>query len=118
MPAGTEAARLMIFLSEDLRVGRRSVAEVLLEQARQGGLAGATIWRGIEGFGSSGRLRTARFPDASVGLPLVIELIDEPGRIDDFLPTVQRLAGGSLVTRERVTIARTGAGPSKESPDR
>ena len=73
-------------------------------------MAGATVWRGIEGFGASGYFRTARFPDAAPGLPLALELIDLPERIDAFLAVVRDLAPGSFVTREEVQMTRFGGG--------
>jgi len=105
--------RLMVFLSEDDRCGHKELAAVLVERAREAGLAGATLWRGIEGFGASGRVRTARFPDMASGLPLVVEVIDRAERIEAFLPAVAELAPGSLVTREDVRIRR---GPPAGAP--
>ena len=105
MTAGLPAVRLMVFLSEDDRVGHRSVAGMLLERAREAGLAGATIWRGIEGFGASGRVRTARLPDLARGLPLVLEVIDDESSITAFLPIVHELGAGSLVTTEVVHMS-------------
>ncbi len=109
MTIGAPATRLMVFLSEDDRVGHRSVAEELLRRAREAGLAGATIWRGIEGFGANGRLRAARLPDLARGLPLVVELIDDEAAVLAFLPVVCELAGGALVTTEEVHISRPAA---------
>jgi uncharacterized protein len=110
--------RLMIFLSEDDRVEHRGLHEALLERAREDGMAGATVWRGIEGFGSSGRLRTTRFPDLATGLPLAVEVIDLPERIEMFLAAVKQLAPGSLVTREQVhmTRQRPVAPPALDDP--
>jgi hypothetical protein len=97
--------RLMVFLTEDDRAGRRPLYEELLERAREDGMAGASAWRGIEGFGSSRRLRTSRFPDTVVGLPIVVEVIDVPERVEAFLAVVRTLAPGSLVTSEQVHMA-------------
>jgi PII-like signaling protein len=115
---GAQATRLVIFLSEDDRIGNRGLHEALLERAREDGMAGATVWRGVEGFGSSGRLRTARFPDVSAGLPLAVELIDTPERIEGFVSVVKRLAPGSLVTRESVQMWRPvqGRAPALDDP--
>lgn len=101
----TRAARLMVFLTEDDRVGHRSTAEALLERALTAGLMGATIWRGIEGFGANGQLRAARLPDLARGLPLVLEMIDDEAALEAFLPTVHELAQGALVTMEPVEIS-------------
>jgi uncharacterized protein len=108
------ATRLMVFLSEDDRTGHRGLHEALLERAREDGIAGATVWRGVEGFGSSGRLRTARFPDALTGLPLAVEVIDTPERIETFVSVVKQLAPGSLVTCESVRMStRSGTTSSR-----
>jgi hypothetical protein len=111
MPVTEVATRIMIFLSEDDRLGHHGLHETIVNRAREDGMAGATVWRGLEGFGSSGRVRTARFPDAATGLPLAVELLDAPERIEAFLAVVRELAPGSLVTRERVEMTRFGAVP-------
>lgn len=104
--AGTErASRIVVFCSEDDRVSHHSLAEWLLEAARREGMAGATIWRAIEGFGSSGVLRTMRFPDAASGSPLALEVVDAPERIDGFLPVIAEAAAGCLVTREEISVS-------------
>lgn len=102
----------MVFLSEDDRRGHHGLDEAIVNRAREDGMAGATIWRGIEGFGSSGHVRASRFPDAATGLPLVVELLDSPGRIESFLSVVRELAPGSLVTREQVEMIRFAAAPN------
>lgn len=109
MPVDQMGTRLMIFLSEDDRYGHHGLHEALLDRAREAGMAGATLWRAIEGFGASGRVRTARFPDANVGLPLALEVIDLPERIEAFLPVVSELAPGFLVTKEEVQMSRRPA---------
>jgi len=65
--------------------------------------------RGIEGFGSSGRLRSSRFPDAVVGLPVVVEIVDSPERIDAFVPIVLATAPDALVVLEEVDAVRRAA---------
>lgn len=97
-----EATRLTVFLTEDDHTGRRAAWKELLERARDDGMAGATVWRGIEGFGRRGYLRSARAIDAAQGLPLVVEVIDEPERVDAFLAVVAHVAPDALVVRQRV----------------
>jgi PII-like signaling protein len=118
VPVDTIATRIMIFLSEDDRVGHHGLHEALLDRAREDGMAGATVWRGIEGFGASGHIRTARFPDADIGLPLTVEVIDLPERIEAFLPVVKQMAPGSLVTKEQVHMTRftTAPAPALDDP--
>jgi PII-like signaling protein len=102
-----DAVRIMIFLSEDDRHHHHGLHEVLLNKALESGIVGASVWRGIEGFGPSGRVRTLRFPDANTGLPLVVEVIDSAERVEEFLSTVSELAPGSLVTKEAIRLSRT-----------
>jgi PII-like signaling protein len=102
---GLAATRLMVFLSEDDRAGHHGVADRLLSSAKEAGIAGATVWRGVEGFGVRGRLRAARLPDIGRGLPIVVEIIDAEHKVDDFVEVVRSIAPGSLVTTEPVTIA-------------
>jgi PII-like signaling protein len=110
--------RLVVFLTEDDRTAHRETCNVLLDRAREEGLAGATVWRGIEGFGRSGRVRTSRFPDTAAGLPLAVEFIDQDDQIEDFLPVIHELAPGALVTSERVRISRylVSPGPTIDDP--
>lgn len=110
MPHEAPAVRMMVFLSEDDRAEHRSLPEVLLERAREEGMAGATLWRGVEGFGATGRLRGTRFPDAGLGLPLVLEVVDAPERIEELLAVVHDLAPGSFVTTEDLTVVGGPAG--------
>ena len=117
MPVTEVATRVVVFLSEDDRVAHRGLHEALLNRAREDGIAGATVWRGIEGFGASGRLRTARFPDTATGLPLALEVIDAPERIDAFLEVVRELAPGCFVTRDQVQVTRFGGSPARGLDD-
>ena len=107
-----EAVRIMIFLSEDDRHHHHGLHEVLLKRALDQGVIGASVWRGIEGFGTSGRVRTMRFPDAITGLPLAVEFIDKADRMEEFLATVAELAPGSLVTKESILLSRSAPTPS------
>lgn len=100
------ATRMMVFLSEDDRHAHKGLHEELLARARKSGIAGATVWRGIEGFGHSRSIRTSRFPDAMTGLPIAVELIDQESAITSFLSVVSELAPGSLVTTEEVHTMR------------
>ena len=101
------ATKVTIFLSEDDRLHHRGLHEEILQRAKDFGVIGVTVWRAIEGFGQSGRVRTTRFPDANTGLPLVVELSDSPERMESFLVTLSELAPGSLVTKEQVQVIRS-----------
>jgi PII-like signaling protein len=82
----------------------------IVREAKAAGLAGATAWRGLMGFGPSTRIRTAKILDLSADLPVVVEITDEEARIAAFLPELDRLfadsKSGGLVTLENVQIIR------------
>ena len=71
---------------------------------RQEGLAGATVLRGIEGFGADSRLHTARILRLSEDLPVVIEIVDTPEQIDRVVPILDEMVGEGMLTLERVQI--------------
>ena len=101
-----QCCRMTIHLCENARVGRRSLADVLLGDARDAGLAGATILRGIEGFGRDGQLHTSHFRDHSGHLPIALVVIDEEEKVRAFLRASEAAVGGRLVTLERVEVVR------------
>ena len=110
MQAQSDAKLLRIFVGEADKVRHRPLHEAIVEAARAAGLAGATAWRGLMGFGPSTRIRTAKILDLSADLPVVVEITDEEARIAAFLPELDRLfadsKSGGLVTLENVQIIR------------
>jgi len=100
-----DGTRVVVFLSEDDRYHHHGAGDELLERARRLGMAGATMWRGVEGVGASGHRRTTRFPDVADGLPLLVEVVDLHERIEDFLLAVHEVIPGALVTCERVRMS-------------
>ncbi len=104
MATERRGSRLTIFVGEYDRLAHRAVTEVIVERAREEGLAGATVLRGIEGFGASSTLHTTRLLSASDDLPMVIEIVDEADRIDAFLPLLDGLVTEGLVTVEDVVL--------------
>jgi PII-like signaling protein len=95
---------LRIFVGEADRAEGRPLFETIVLLARAEGLAGATVLRGIEGFGRSSRIHTARILRLSQDLPIVIEIVDAAEKIDAFLTKLDPLIGGGLVTVERVEV--------------
>jgi PII-like signaling protein len=106
MRTDEDGMRVVVFLAEDDRAGHHRLHRVILERARDQGIAGATVWRGFAGFGSLGHVRTRRFSDSTASPPLVIELIDSPERIEAFLPALTELAPHSLMTFGPVHMTR------------
>jgi PII-like signaling protein len=112
-----EGKLLRIFIGESDRHGGRPAYEAIVELARRQGLAGATVVRGIEGFGQSSRIHTAKILRLSADLPILIEIVDAAEKIDAFLPLLEPLVGGGLVTLERaeVLVYRSGSAPAPKA---
>ncbi len=110
----SEGLLLRIFIGESDRYEGRPLYEWIVQQARKQGLAGATVLRGIEGFGAHSRLHTVHLLRLSEDLPIVIEMVDAPERIEAFLPTIEYAITEGLATLERVHVHwyRGGTPPS------
>ena len=106
-----DAVLLRIYLGENDKYDRRPPYEAIILKAREMHLAGATVLRGPLGFGQASRLRTAKILQLSDDLPLVIEIVDGPEKIDAVLDPMM---DGGLVTLERVTVRRYGNRPSEQ----
>src|SRR5437762_7749857 len=104
MKLPSEAQLLRIFIGESDKYHGRPLYEVLVEEARRRGLAGATVLRGTLGFGASSRIHTAKILRLSEDLPMVIEIVDKPERIAQFLPDLDAWIGEGLVTLEKVRV--------------
>ncbi len=99
-----EAVRLRIYLGESDRWEHQPLYEAIVLKARAAHLAGATVLRGPMGFGKSSRLHTAKILRLSLDLPMVVEIVDSAEKIDAFLPTLDPMLGGGLVTLEPVKV--------------
>lgn len=99
-----EAILLRIFLGESDRFGHQPLYEAIVMKAREIHLAGATVLRGPMGFGKSSRLHTAKILRLSMDLPIVIEIVDAEEKIQQFLPVLDGMLKGGLVTTEKVTV--------------
>jgi hypothetical protein len=99
-----QAVLLRIFIGEDDRSEGRPLCEAIVLKAREQHLAGATVLRGPMGFGASSRLHTSKILRLSEDLPLVIEIVDSEEKINAFLPELEKMITGGLVTLERVQV--------------
>ena len=108
-----EGHLLRIFIGENDRHDGRPLYEWLVVKAQEVGLAGATVIRGVEGFGAKSGLRTAKILRLSTDLPIVVEIVDTMDKIEAFLPVVDQAVTEGLATVERVDIRfyRTGVKP-------
>ena len=104
MKLPSEAELLRIFIGESDKHHGRPLYECLVEEARRRGLAGATVLRGTTGFGASSRIHTAKILRISEDLPMVVEIVDAPEKIAEFLPELDEMIGEGLVTLERVRV--------------
>lgn len=104
-----ERTLMRIFIGESDRceVGTyrgKALYEALLELFRERGFAGATVLRGIAGFGASARMHTDRILRLSTDLPIVVEVVETEERIQEILPELDRMIGGALITLERARV--------------
>ena len=99
---------LRIYISEDDRYDDQPLYEWIVHRAREAGLAGATGLRGMEGFGARSHLHTTKILRLSVGLPVVIEIVDSREQLERFLPVVETAVASGLATLEKVAIHRYG----------
>jgi PII-like signaling protein len=103
-----QALLLRIFIGEDDRFDGSPLHEAIVLKARESHLAGATVLRGPMGFGASSRLHTTKILRLSEDLPLVIEIIDSEDKINNFLPTLDEMMTGGLITLEKVQVLQYG----------
>src|SRR5436189_2391095 len=101
-----DAVLLRIFIGESDRYQHRPLYEAIVLKARELQLAGATVLRGPMGFGKSSHLHTAKILRLSVDLPMVIEIVDTAEKVNSFLPVLDEMMGGGLVTLEKVKVIR------------
>ena len=99
-----DAMLLRIFIGESDRWKHQPLYEALVLKAREMHLAGATVLRGPMGFGKSSRLHTSKILRLSMDLPLVIEIVDTEEKLKDFLPVLDEMMKGGLVTLEKVRV--------------
>jgi PII-like signaling protein len=99
-----DSVLLRIFIGESDRHGGHPLHEAIVLKARELHLAGATVLRGAMGFGKSSRLHTTKILRLSVDLPLVIEIVDSEEKINAFLPVLEGMMGGGMVTLENVHV--------------
>jgi len=99
-----EGKLLRIFIGESDRWHGRPLYQAIVERVREEGLAGATVIRGIEGFGADSRLHTSRILRLSEDLPIVIEIVDTAEQIERILPLLDEMVEEGMVTLERVEV--------------
>jgi hypothetical protein len=112
-----DAMLLRIFIGERDRWKHQPLYEALVLKAREMHLAGATVLRGPMSFGKSSRLHTSKILRLSMDLPLVIEIVESEEKINSFLPMVDEMIKGGLVTLEKVRVIDYRADEALEEPE-
>jgi PII-like signaling protein len=98
------AQRLTIIVGETDIVRHRPLYTEIVHRAHEAGLIGASVFRGVEGFGASGRVHTTRLLDLAEDLPVSVVIIDTAEKIDAFLPRLEEIVGDGLVLIEDVQV--------------
>ena len=108
---------LRVFIGESDTYEGTALYEWIVRKARERGLAGATVLRGVEGFGARSRLHTAKLLRLSSDLPVVVEIVDTEEKIESFLPLIDDAIGEGLATVEKVEVRFYRSGKSESGPD-
>ena len=110
-----EGHLLRLFIGENDRYDNLPLYEWIVRKAREHGLAGATVLRGLEGFGAQSRLHTAKILRLSSDLPIVVEIVDTKDKIESFIPTIDEAVKEGLATLEKVEIRFYRSGKSQSN---
>lgn len=119
-PRTGPALRLTVYVGENATWHHRPLYSEIVHRAHAAGLAGASVFRGIEGYGASCRIHTSRLLSLSEDLPVAVVVVDTEERIRAFLPRLGELTGAGLVTLDTCEVVRwTGAcdGPDETDPE-
>lgn len=104
MKLPSEAELLRVYVGESDKYMGKLLYQVIVEEARRRGMAGATVIRGTLGFGVHSRVHTAKILRLSEDLPMVVEIVDKPDRIAEFLPDLDKMVGEGLITLEKINV--------------
>lgn len=114
MENNPDAKLLRVFIGESDKHGQQPLYETIVFEAKKQGLSGATVTRGIMGFGANSKVKTTKLFEISSDLPLVIEIVDTGDKIREFVKTVEHLfeqtKSGGLITIEKAEVIRYKAG--------
>lgn len=103
-----QAVLLRIFIGESDKLGHLPLHEAIVREARDAGLAGATVLKGILGYGATAHIRTTKILDLSADLPMVVEIVDEESKIETFQVSLSSMLNevnrGGLVTLENIRV--------------
>ncbi len=115
MKISEEGQLLRIFVGESDQWEGKPLYEAIIFKAREMGIAGATMLRGLMGYGATSRSHTAKILRLSEDLPVLVEIVDTPDKITTLLPVIDEMVQEGLVTLENVRIIQYRHGPVKEA---
>lgn len=101
-----EQQLMRIFIGEGDRYNHRPLYEALVELLRKEGFAGATVLRGVCGFGANRVYHTQKLLDLSADMPIVIEVVDSQEKINAIMPQIDAMMGGGMITLEKVAVIK------------
>ena len=104
----SKAKQLRIYVGETDHYKGRALYKVLVEKAKELDLAGATVFRGLMGYGAHSRIHTANIVDLSNDLPMMVEIIDSEEYIKRFLPYLDEMVQEGLVTIDDIEVIKYG----------
>ena len=108
-----EQQLMRIFIGESDRHGARPLYEALVDLLRKEGCAGATVLRGVCGFGANRVYHTQKLLDLSADMPMVIEVVDSQEKISAVMPQIDAMMGGGMITLEKATVIRYSPKPNE-----
>lgn len=110
MTATGTALRLTVYVGENDRWHHKPLFTEIVHRAHAAGLAGASVFRGCEGYGASSLIHTTRLLSLSEDLPVAVVIVDAPERVRAFLPQLDELPGTGVATLDEVEVVRYGTG--------
>jgi PII-like signaling protein len=117
MKLNEKAKRLRIYISSTDKYEHSPLYEVIVYSARKQGLTGATVLKGIMGYGASSQIYTSKLWEITDKVPLVVEIIDEPEKVDSFFenikPLFDKLGKGHLITADETSVLMHNPGNKK-----
>jgi PII-like signaling protein len=116
-PLHGPALRLTVYVGESDQAHHRPLYAELVHRAHRAGLAGASVFRGIEGYGATALVHTSRLLDLAEDLPVAVVVVDEEQRIRDFLPQVREAAPEALITLDPVQVVGPAVPPGGDRED-
>ena len=110
----SQAKRLRIYIGEADHWKQHSLYHAIVTKAKELDMAGATVFRGVMGYGANSRIHTAKITDLSSDLPILIEVVDSPEHIAAFLPFAEEMVGEGMITLDEVSVVKYGRKPPRE----